>query len=334
MFDRYRPESIKAGTRTKRNQGKRPVRRQIESESVPLPSDWSNFMALEDNKADLALLLSNYLIDHSPSDQTLVFAGRFSEATIVKSSDPTLDLSMLEADHEEAGTGLILHCIHAHMESMVVHVRDTDVLVLLLAHYDKMRCTNLLMKAGTSKHPKYVPIHDIRRQIPIEQVSSILAFHAIPGCDSVFQLSGHSKKTAWRVFHHHHRNLSHLGNGHITEDIIKSAGKFICQLYGVPEADTCDEARVKLYRTSPRSSTSNIGCNTISHQGKPLPSKCLQAYVPSPVLPNVTDMGWDREDGQLVPRLLLYHPFQEHAHRSCHVGVPRDASVGSAVAEK
>ena len=247
MFDRYRPESIKAGTRTKRKQGKRPVRRQIESESVALPSDWSNFMALEDNKADLALLLSNYLIDHSPSDQTLVVAGGFSEATIVKSSDPTLDLSMLEADHEEAGTGLILHCIHAHMESMVVHVRNTDVLVLLLAHYDKMRCTNLLMKAGTSKHPKYVPIHDIRRQIPIEQVSSILAFHAIPGCDSVFQLSGHSKKTAWRVFHHHHRNLSHLGNGHITEDIIKSAGKFICQLYGVPEADTCDEARVKLF---------------------------------------------------------------------------------------
>ena len=58
---------------------------------------------------------------------------------------------MLEADHEEADTRLILNCIHAHMESMVVYVRDTDVLVLLLAHYDKMRCTNLLMKAGTSK---------------------------------------------------------------------------------------------------------------------------------------------------------------------------------------
>ena len=76
-------------------------------------------MALEDNKADLALLLSNYLIDHSPSGQTMVVAGGFSEATIVKSSPPTLDLSMIEADHEEADTCLILHCIHAH-ESMVV----------------------------------------------------------------------------------------------------------------------------------------------------------------------------------------------------------------------
>jgi len=82
-FDRYRPESMKAGTRTKRKQGKRPGRRQIDSESVSLPSDWSGFMAREDNKADLALLLSKYLIDHSPSDQTMVVAGGFSEATIV-----------------------------------------------------------------------------------------------------------------------------------------------------------------------------------------------------------------------------------------------------------
>ena len=111
-------------------------------------------MTLEDDKADLALLLSNYLIDHSPSDQTIVVAGGFSEATIVKFSDPMLDLSMLEADHEEADTRLILHCIHAHMESMVVyvHLPSTDVLVLLFAHSDKMRCTNLLVKAGTSKH--------------------------------------------------------------------------------------------------------------------------------------------------------------------------------------
>ena len=86
-FDRYRPESIKAGTRTKRKQRKRPVRRQIERESVPLQSDGSNFMALEDNKVDLSLLLSNNLVDHSPSDQTMVVAGGFSEVTIVKSSD-------------------------------------------------------------------------------------------------------------------------------------------------------------------------------------------------------------------------------------------------------
>ena len=311
-FDRYRPESIKAATRTKRKKGKRPVRRLIESESVPLPSDWSKFMALEDNKADLALLLSNYLIDHSPSGQTVVVAGGFTEATIVKSSEPTLDLSTLEANHEEADTRLILHCIHAHMESMVVSVRDTDVLVLLLAHYDKIGCTTLLMKAGTSKHPKYIPVHDIHRQVPIDQVASMLAFHAITGCDSVSQLSGHSKKTAWHVFQHHHSNLSHLGKGHLTEEISKSAEKFICQLYGVPEADTCDKARVKLFcigqvqeALPPTSDAAQFHIMRSHYQA----SVWNQAHIPSPVLPTVTGMGWDRKDGQLLPRLLSLTPI-------------------------
>ena len=45
---------------------------------------------------------------------------------------------MLEAGHEEADPCIISHCIHAHMESMVVSVGVTDVLVLRLSHYDKM----------------------------------------------------------------------------------------------------------------------------------------------------------------------------------------------------
>ena len=55
-----------------------------ENASVPLPTDWSNFMALEDNKADLALFLSNCLIEHCPAGKTVVVAGGFAEATVVK----------------------------------------------------------------------------------------------------------------------------------------------------------------------------------------------------------------------------------------------------------
>ena len=87
--------------------------------TVSLPSDWSSFMALEENKADLALLLSNHLIEQSPTDKQVVVAGGFAEATTVKSSDPYLKVSSLRADHEEADTRLILHCIHAHMNMIV-----------------------------------------------------------------------------------------------------------------------------------------------------------------------------------------------------------------------
>ena len=164
VFDRYQQESIKAGTRTKHNQLHWPVRRMIENDPlVPLSSDWSSFKALEENKADLALLLSSHLIEHSRRvESVVVTAGGFVEATTVKSSDPELDISFLRADHEEPDTRLILYCVHARMETMVVSARDTDVLLLLLAHYDKIGCTRLYMKAGTSKEPKYFPVHAIR----------------------------------------------------------------------------------------------------------------------------------------------------------------------------
>lgn len=142
-------------------------------------------MVLQDNKADLALFLSNCLTDHSPSDQTVAVAGGFTKAMVGKLSDPKLDLAMLEADHEETDRHLILHCIHSHMGSMVVSVRDTDVLVLLLAHCGELGYTTLLKKPGTSEHPKFIPVCDIRRQLTVEQVSSILVFRAVAACDSV-----------------------------------------------------------------------------------------------------------------------------------------------------
>ena len=188
VFDRYRDESIKSGTRVKRKQSHRPVRRKIENDStVPLPS----------NKADLAILLSTHLIQqHSAESPVIVVAGGFSVSTTVKSSDPDLDVSSLRADHEEGDTRLILHCIHAHMNTIVVSVRDTDVLLLLLAHYSRIDCIRLYIKAGTSKAPKYFPVHENHQNLSTEQLDTLLAFHAVNGCDSVSQFSGDGKKNS------------------------------------------------------------------------------------------------------------------------------------------
>ena len=115
-------------------------------------------MAIEGNKADLALLLSNHLIERSRAEHpVVVVAGGFAEATTVKSSDPDLEVSSLRANHEEADTRLILRCIHSHMETIVVAVRDTDVLLLLLARYDRMGCARIYMKSWNVECSKVFP---------------------------------------------------------------------------------------------------------------------------------------------------------------------------------
>ena len=58
-------------------------------------------MALEANKADLALLLSNHLSERMPTEHpVVVVAGGFAEATTLKSSDPDLEVSSSRANDE------------------------------------------------------------------------------------------------------------------------------------------------------------------------------------------------------------------------------------------
>ena len=108
VFDRYRPESIKSDTRAKRSKGTRPVRKLIEDNSVPLPNSWPDFIALSENKTDLANFLSEHLLANAPMDKTVVISAAFKEEDTVKSSDLSLDISPLKGWHEEADTRIIL----------------------------------------------------------------------------------------------------------------------------------------------------------------------------------------------------------------------------------
>ena len=55
VFDRYRDETIKGATRTRRSKGARPIRRLVEGRDVymyTVPNNWLNVLSLLDNEAD------------------------------------------------------------------------------------------------------------------------------------------------------------------------------------------------------------------------------------------------------------------------------------------
>ena len=146
----------------------------------------------------------------------------------------------------------------------------------------------------------------------MDQVDTLLAFHAITGCDSVSQFSDHGKKTAWAVFKQHHTDLVGLGKGSLTVHIATSTDKFICKIYGVPVVDTCNKPRVKLFcigrtqETLPPTSDAAKFHTMRSHYQA---SVWNQAHSPYPDLPPVTEMGWMHLDGRLLPRLLSLPPI-------------------------
>ena len=123
IFDWYQEDSIKSGTRKRPTKCTRPIQRVIEDGSVPLTHSWPNFLALPDNKSDLARFSSEHIIVNAPPDKVIVAAGGFEDKREVQSSERVIDLSALKATHEEADTRLILHCVNSSLDSIVVSAR-------------------------------------------------------------------------------------------------------------------------------------------------------------------------------------------------------------------
>jgi len=150
IFDQYREDSIKSGTRERRTKFTRPIRRAIEDGSVPLPHGWPNFLVLPGNKSDLARFLSEHIIVKASPDKVVVAAGGFVDEREVQSSGRAIDLSALKATHKEADTRLMVHCVNSSLDNVVVSPRDTDVLLLLIAHVPHIPCPNLYKMSGTA----------------------------------------------------------------------------------------------------------------------------------------------------------------------------------------
>ena len=195
--------------------------------------------------------------------------------------------------------------------------QDTDVFCLLIAHIDKMRCKQLWMKAGTSKKPKYLPIHTIRERLKnsVSKIETILPFHAITGCDTVSFFAGHSKKTAWKAFAHHQKLLESLGDGNLDDTRVKSVEKFISRVYNAANTEGCNEARAALFSRCrspealpPTSDAARWHIARAHFQAM----VWRQAHETDPTLPLPETMGWTKsDDGKLVPKLMTLAPVPE-----------------------
>ena len=315
LFDRYYEHSIKSGTRKRRGKGLMPIRRPIESRDVPLPAKWENFIAHEENKADLANFLSQQLILRAPSKKTIITAGGFNNEEQVESSNTNIDINGLEAKHEEADTRAVLHCIKSKSTAIVVSSRDTDILVLLVANFHLMSCQQLWMKAGTARKRKYIPVHDIVAKLQMKsQVLQLLpAFHALTGSDSTSYIAGHTKKKCWDVFLQHNCLLKGLGADTVlTDHTVQAAEVFFCKVYGAMNAENIDKVRSSMFvkgmsiESLPPTRDSLYFHIQRSHYQALV---WRQAHLQHPVLPPPETMGWKLEGTSLIPRLSSLPPI-------------------------
>ena len=132
VFDRYRDETNKGTTRTRRSKTARPIRRLVEGRDVPLPKNWSNFLSLADNKADLSHFLSEELCSQASVDKDIVVADGFRDELEVKSSTGATDLGPLKSTHEETA-------VHTHWCSFQQPTKWICIIVASISRIDWVR---------------------------------------------------------------------------------------------------------------------------------------------------------------------------------------------------
>ncbi|KAL8606681.1 hypothetical protein ACOMHN_055356 [Nucella lapillus] len=181
----------------------------------------------------------------------MVLSGGFSDAEKVWSSSDKDVTHLSSAEHEEADTRMLLHAKEAREQGypqVVIDSRDTDVLVLLVAHQPQLSIF-VWMQTGTPRKKHFVPVHQIN--ITDQQRESLLAFHAITGSDSTSQFAGIEKKSAWNVFLDNPHLLQILGMEDFPdEEVLMDAESFVCKLYNPNTQHTSTQPlRCNLFRS-------------------------------------------------------------------------------------
>ncbi|KAG1681488.1 hypothetical protein GQR58_011811 [Nymphon striatum] len=243
----------------------------------------------------------------------LVVAGGFEDLLKVWISTDR-STGHLSSNHEEADTRLILHAADASQqgyERCVLQCRDTDVLVLAVAHRDSLPSETWFSMGLKAKRP-FIPIHSI--SLPDEQIQTLIAFHSLTGCDSISQFADIGKKTAWKVVMKEGACLRKLGSAKIDDRIIKDVERFVCKLYLKDTPMTSiNEVRKEIFlkryldALPPTKDALEFHIHRANYQSL-VWHQCLEAVQQ---LPNPTSCGWmiDDESGDLIPKLMSLSPL-------------------------
>ncbi|CAH3155591.1 unnamed protein product [Porites lobata] len=260
VFDQYRDMSIKSHERSRRGSSSA-LEVKINSPSTPVPKQWAKYISNPRNKTNLCTFLTQALSELGkkklPQGKCLVIGGGCSDGESslhIRRDHPTVTLSDLQANHEEADTRLLFHAKHASQPDsrIIIHSPDTDVLVLGISFYDELGCKELWLRTGSKDRLRYIPLHEISTKVGPKICKALPAFHALTGSDATSAFAGVGKKRAYNILEDsevHQESLSQLGQITLTEDEIKQCVKFVFSLYPTTKKtpSSLDELRYLLF---------------------------------------------------------------------------------------
>ena len=114
---------------------------------------------------------------------------------------------MLDCNHEEADTRIVVHLLHAlehGMRTIKVRTADSDVIAILVGAFFDLTSTHpsadIWVAFGTGKHCRFYSINTICTSIGEPRSRALPVFHAFSGSDTTSAFRGRGKKSAWQAW--------------------------------------------------------------------------------------------------------------------------------------
>ena len=246
--------SLKGDERQRRGIGKTSPE-YVPADNLKIP-DWKTFLSNPRNKANLLKYLSSCWSKSSLPDGFTMVLGIEAQAICVTNNGVTDHLRC--PNHEEADTRIIAHIASLPEASkVVVQATDTDILMLCLYHYPRLKNISHLW---VEKNDIYLPIHDLVNKIAsslgknaLELTETLLAAYVLSGCDSVSYPFKRGKKRAAKVAIQRVGKMSTLANfepvdvADIDEKVFGEARDFFCHLYSTVTSSSLNVLRAHLF---------------------------------------------------------------------------------------
>ena len=342
VWDEYLPDSLKAETRSKRGKG---IRRRVEPSSL-LPSNWQQFLRIDQNKTELFAFLSTSVTSTTADKQ--IISTHHDE---VKCSQPR-DLSALApCTHEEADIRMILHvedAVQNGYSKVMVRTVDTDVVVLAVTAASRLRnhISELWVAFGTGKHFRYLAAHDMAAALGVDKCIALPVFHALTGCDTVSFFGGRGKKSAWDVWKVHDAvtatfcTLASTPTRASLDDCMPALERFVVLLYDRTSCEVeVNTARKHLFTQKSRciDALPPTRAALLEHSKRAafMAGHCwAQVATPCPQLPSPADWGWSKNDGGWHVYWTALPEATQVCGSCCVVAANRDAEDAANVWEQ
>lgn len=136
------------------------------------------FLTLSENNADLARFLGDEALKFDFGFEVILSGGFKNETEVASSSGR--ELSDLSSNYEKADTRLIRHLVNVEAwKNVIVSEGDTDVILLLVRHLGRMKTNLCWVVSGKAKNRKFIPVHDITKNLKHSEIKNIKARHAL-----------------------------------------------------------------------------------------------------------------------------------------------------------